>query len=158
MVNRLADSLEYVGHPYGSRWRERSPHCSPSHSTRFRNYEKSQIVTSRMLLVVVGNIDRAHLEPVIQRTLAQLPHGNYSWSPPRPPAKLGRALVVKEAALPTNYLLGYYAGPSAKDPDYQALRVATAVLRSRRDCSECRCPGTPNVRPPSVSENGHIRG
>jgi zinc protease len=33
--------------------------------------------------------------------------------------------------LPTNYLLGYYAGPPAKSPDYQALRVACAVLSGR---------------------------
>jgi len=30
--------------------------------------------------------------------------------------------------LPTNYLLGYYAGPLASSPDYTALRVATTVL------------------------------
>jgi zinc protease len=28
-------------------------------------------------------------------------------------------------------LLGYYAGPAARDPDYQVLRVATAVLSGR---------------------------
>jgi zinc protease len=131
MVNRLADSLEYVGHPYGFSPAGTESSLQSITLDALRNYETSQIVTSRMLLVVVGNIDRAHLEPVVQRTLAQLPHGNYSWSAPRPPAKLGRALVVKEAELPTNYLLGYFAGPAAKDPDYQALRVATAVLSGR---------------------------
>jgi predicted Zn-dependent peptidase len=45
--------------------------------------------------------------------------------------KLGRALVVREATLPTNYLLGYYPGPTARDPDYQVLRIATAVLSGR---------------------------
>jgi len=84
-----------------------------------------------MLVVVVGNIDRGRLEPLVQRTLAQLPRGNYTWSPPRQPPPLGRALVVREAQLPTNYLLGYYAGPTARDPDYQALRIATAVLSGR---------------------------
>ena len=68
---------------------------------------------------------------MVERTLAQLPRGTYTWSPPHEPAKLGRALVVREATLPTNYLLGYYAGPAARDPDYQVLRVATAVLSGR---------------------------
>jgi zinc protease len=43
--------------------------------------------------------------------------------------------------LPTNYLTGFFAGPPATSPDYQALRVAAAVLsgqlfseiRSRRN-------------------------
>jgi zinc protease len=89
------------------------------------------MVSSRMLLVVVGNIDRPHLEAIVQRTLGQLPRGTYAWSAPHQPAKLGKALVVREADLPTNYLLGYYAGPAARDPDYQALRAATAVLSGR---------------------------
>jgi len=131
LVNRLADSLSYVGHPYG---------FSPSGTVsslrsislgELRHYQESQMVASRMLLVVVGNIDRAHLEPLVQRTLGRLPRGNYSWSLPHLPAKLGRALVVRDEPLPTNYLLGYYAGPTAHDPDYQVLRVATAVLAGR---------------------------
>src|SRR4029079_6930871 len=64
-------------------------------------------------------------------TLARLPRGTYTWNTPRAAPKLGKALVVREADLPTNYLLGYYAGPAARDPDYQALRVASAVLSGR---------------------------
>jgi len=47
------------------------------------------------------------------------------------PARVGRALVTRDADLPTNYILGDYIGPPARDPDYQALRVATAVLSGR---------------------------
>ena len=38
---------------------------------------------------------------------------------------------MREALLPTNYLLGYYLGPTACDFDYQVLRIATAVLSGR---------------------------
>jgi zinc protease len=131
LVGRLADSLAYVGHPYGF-----SPDGTESslRSIRLadlRNYQTTQMVTSRMLLVVVGNIERSRVEQLVQNTLAHLPRGNYVWSPPHAPPNLGRALVVREAQLPTNYIRGYYAGPAARDPDYQALRVATAVLSGR---------------------------
>jgi zinc protease len=131
LVNHLADSLSYPGHPYAF-----APEGSESTLRSItldavRNYQANQMVTSRMLLVVVGNVERSRLEQLVQRTLGQLPRGNYTWSPPHQPAKLGRTLVVREADLPTNYLLGYYAGPGARDPDYQALRVATAVLSGR---------------------------
>jgi zinc protease len=33
--------------------------------------------------------------------------------------------------LPTNYILGYFAGPPATSRDYAALRIATAVLSGR---------------------------
>jgi zinc protease len=131
LVNKLADSLAYVGHVYGFSPEGNESSLQSITLAALRNYQATQMVTSRMLLVVVGNIDRARLEPLVQSTLAQLPRGNYTWSPPRQPPPLGRALVVREAQLPTNYLLGYYAGPAARDPDYQALRIATAVLSGR---------------------------
>lgn len=130
-VSRVADSLAYVGHPYAF-----SPDGTESslRSIRLvdlRNYQATQMVTSRMLLVVVGNVERSRVEQLVQSTLAHLPRGNYTWSPPHAPPKLGRALVVHEAQLPTNYIRGYYAGPAARDPDYQVLRIATAVLSGR---------------------------
>jgi len=131
IVNHLADSLAYVGHPYSFSPEGTASALQSITLDALRKYQASQMVTSRMLLVVVGNIERARLEPLVQKTLAQLPRGTYTWSPPHQPAKLGRALVVREASLPTNYLLGYYPGPMARDPDYQVLRVATAVLSGR---------------------------
>jgi zinc protease len=131
IVNHLADSLSYVGHPYSFAPEGTEPALRSITLDAVRKYQTNQMVTSRMLLVVVGNIERTRLEPLVQRTIAQLPRGTYTWTPPREPPKLGRALVVREAALPTNYLLGYYPGPTARDPDYQVLRIATAVLSGR---------------------------
>lgn len=131
VVNQLADSLTFIGHPYGFSPDGNEATLQSITLGQLRNYQATQMVTSRMLLVVVGNVDRANLEQLVRGTLGQMPHGNYSWSPPRQPPKLGRGLVVREAQLPTNYLLGFYAGPSARDPDYPALRLATAILSGR---------------------------
>jgi len=84
-----------------------------------------------MLLVIVGNIDRVHIERLVAQSLGQLPRGNYAWTaPPRIP-ELQTALVIQRRQLPTNYIRGYYSGPLAKGKDYQALRVATSVLTGR---------------------------
>ena len=131
LVNHLADSLAYVGHPYSFDPTGTESTLRSISVSALRRYESTQMVTSRMLLVVVGNIDRQHLEPLVQRTLAQLPHGSYTWRAPGGPAQTGRALVLRQAQLPTNYILGYYVGPRAGTPDYRALRIATAVLSGR---------------------------
>ena len=131
IINHLADSLAYVGHPYGFSPQGTEATIQSITLGRLRSYQTSQMVTSRMLLVVVGNIERPRLEQLVQQTLAQLPKGSYAWSPPRAPGAPHRELVVQEAQLPTNYVLGYYAGPPAQSPDYNALRVATAVLSGR---------------------------
>ena len=131
IINHLSDSMAYVGHPYGFTPEGTEATIQSITVGQLRSYQTSQMVASRMLLVVVGNIDRPHLEQLVQQTLGQLPKGSYAWSAPRPPAAPSRGLLVQEAQLPTNYILGTYAGPAAQSPDYDALRVATAVLSGR---------------------------
>jgi predicted Zn-dependent peptidase len=83
-----------------------------------------------MLLVVVGNVDRPRLERLVASSIATLPKGDYAWKAP-PPLSGRKALAIREVPLPTNYILGYYAGPPAGTDDYNALRLATAVLSGR---------------------------
>ena len=129
--SQLADRLTFMGHPYGFSPEGNAATLQSITVGQLRSYQAKQMTTSRMLLVVVGNVDQQKLEQLVGGTLGQLPRGNYSWSPPRQPVRSGRALVVRDAQLPTNYLLGYYAGPAATDPDYPALRLATAILSGR---------------------------
>jgi zinc protease len=96
-----------------------------------QNYLATQFVKSRMLLVVVGNVERSRVESLVSATLAKLPAGNYHWTVPPTVPNDRRALVVEAQQLPTNYIIGYYSGPPAASPDYNALRIATAVLSGR---------------------------
>lgn len=131
LAGYLADSITFVGHPYSVSVGGNERSLQAVDSATLREYHRTQFVTSRMLLVVVGNIDRAHIERLVSRSLGQLPAGSYKWTaPPRVP-ELQTALVIERRQLPTNYILGYYSGPLANGRDYQALRVATSVLTGR---------------------------
>jgi zinc protease len=131
LADVLADSITFVGHPYAVSVGGNEKSIQAIDSAALRDYQRTQFVTSRMLLVVVGNIDRAHIERLVNKSIGQLPRGNYSWTaPPRVPESQ-TAVVIARRQLPTNYILGYYSGPLAKGEDYQALRVATSVLTGR---------------------------
>jgi zinc protease len=131
LADYLADSITFVGHPYAVSVIGNEKSIQALDSAALRNYHKTQFVTSRMLLVVVGNIDRAHIERLVNQSIGKLPKGGYAWTaPPRVPES-PTALVVERRTLPTNYILGYYSGPLASGEDYQALRVATSVLTGR---------------------------
>jgi zinc protease len=131
LADYLADSITYVGHPYAVSVVGNEHSIPAIDSASLRDYQRKQVVTSRMLLVVVGNIDRAHVERLVSQSIGQLPRGSYSWTaPPRVPES-PTAVVVERRQLPTNYILGYYSGPLAKGEDYEALRVATSVLTGR---------------------------
>ena len=130
-ATELADSLLYVGHPNAISTNGTAASIPLLTAATLKQYHAAQFVTSRMMLVVVGNVDRAQVEQLVRATLGTLPRGSYHWT--APPAILtgGRALAVDNRPLPTNYLLGYAPGPAATEPDYVALRVATAVLSGR---------------------------
>jgi zinc protease len=96
-----------------------------------RDYHRTSFVTSRMLLMVVGNVERPQLERLVRGTLATLPPGNYSWAPPPTITGQTRAFAMRGASMPTNYIMGYFAGPAAGSRDYAALRLASAVLAGR---------------------------
>jgi zinc protease len=127
-VADLADSVAFVGHPYSISEVGNATSLAGITPADLRAYQKSQIVKSRMLVVVVGDVTRQHLESLIHATIGRLPAGSYRWSLPDPIPTTPSSAVLVQRELPTNYLLGYVAGPPASSPDYTALRVAATVL------------------------------
>jgi zinc protease len=131
LASYLADSITFEGHPYSVSVSGNEKSIQALDSTALRSYHEREFVTSRMLLVVVGNVDRARIERLVTQSLGQLPRGSYKWTaPPRVPER-ETAMVVERRQMPTNYLIGYYSGPLATGADYRALRVATSVLTGR---------------------------
>jgi zinc protease len=131
LAGYLADSITFVGHPYAVSVTGTERSLQAVDSATLRDYHRTQFVTSRMLLVVVGNVDRAHIERLVSQSIGRLPRGEYKWTaPPRVPESQ-TAVVIERRQLPTNYIIGYYSGPLANGRDYQALRVATSVLTGR---------------------------
>ncbi|MFN8573619.1 MAG: pitrilysin family protein [Gemmatimonadaceae bacterium] len=143
LLEFLADSFAFAGHPYALTPTGTEASLSALRLADLRQYHAEQFVKSRMLLVVVGNVPRAKVEQLVGQTLAHLPVGTYRWTlPDSLPRSSGSALVI-DRALPTNYIMARYAGPMAGTKDYVALRIASAVLsgqffgevRSRRNLS-----------------------
>lgn len=131
LAEYLADSIAFSGHPYSIPVIGTEASISSIDAKALRDFHSTQFIKSRMLLVVVGDMDRPHVERLVHATLAKLPHGSYAWTPP-PRLPEGRAaVVVEQRSLPTNYIVGYYSGPLANSADYQALRIATSVLTGR---------------------------
>jgi zinc protease len=130
-AEELADSLLYQDHPYALAATGTPASLASITIPQLRAYHTQQFVTSRMLLVVVGNVERADVERLVRGTIATLPRGSYKWTAPPPTVSTGRALAIENRSIPTNYVLGYVPGPAATNRDYVALRVATAVLSGR---------------------------
>lgn len=131
LLDFLSDSIAFAGHPYALEPTGTEQSLRTITAQQLRQYQSTQMVTSRMMLVVVGNVSRSKVERLVRETIGRLPRGAYAWTLPDPPADLPGAYVLTQRTLPTNYLQGYFHGPKASSADYAALRLACAVLSGR---------------------------
>ncbi len=127
----LSSRTLYAGHPY-----KNDPNGTPANIASFtvddlRNYHRDVMQTSRLLLVVVGDIDAAQLKTLVAGSFGKLPKGSYQ-AKPLPPLDFSKpTLDVTKRTLPTNYVEGVFNAPSLSSPDFYAMRVATTVLQQR---------------------------
>lgn len=128
LADRLARNVAFAGHPYLHDPDGTEASLAGLTVDELRSYHAAQMVTSRMLIVVVGNIEREEIEAAINRTFANLPHGSYTWSLPATWSARKASVTVHSQTLPTNYILGYFGGPPSNSKDYQAFRIATLIL------------------------------
>lgn len=130
LLEHLADSVAFVGHPYGHSAVGTDRSVAGITLEQLREFHRTQMVKSRMLLVIVGNVPRERLERLVRASLGTLPAGTYEWKVPAPVGpRPGSNVHIVSRRLPTNYILGWWSGPPAGDPDVPALRVATAILQ-----------------------------
>lgn len=129
-LESLSEKVIYVGHPYAN-----SPTGTIENLAKFKAgdlaaYHKKLLETSRMLLVVVGDVEPEALQKKVAAAFGALPRGDYKESP-LPALDLGKpSLDISQKAVQTNYVKGTFAAPSIRDADYYAMRAAIAILQS----------------------------
>ncbi len=131
LLDYLADSSAFAGHPYGLSPVGTESSLQAITGDMLRRYHAEQVVRSRIRVVIVGNVTRERVERLVRSTLVTLPHGNYVWTLPQPPESRASGATFLMRRLPTNYIQGWFVGPSADSPDHAALRLASAVLGGR---------------------------
>ena len=125
------DSILYAGHPYAN-----SPQGTVANITKFKTadlaaYHRGLVQTSRMLLVIVGDLEPTDLQKQIAASFGKLPRGDYKDNP-LPPLNFSKPTVdITAKAVETNYVKGTFAAPSIRDADYYAMRTAMTVLQQR---------------------------
>lgn len=130
-LQRLQERVAYVDHPYLNRPEGTAENIGRLTAEDLRDYHQKMMQTSRLLLVIVGDLDAAQLKPRIVASFGKLPRGDYK--PQAPPALSFTASTVDvtNRPLPTNYIQGLFTAPSIISPDIYPMRVASSLLRDR---------------------------
>jgi zinc protease len=131
MLAILGAGVAYSGHPYSNEPRGTAAIVGHLTLDDVRKYHQQLLQTSRLLLVVVGDLDAAELQKKASAAFSKLPVGAYQ-PPALPPITFSApSLAVTSRELPTNYVQGTYGAPALTSPDIFPMRVATAILRNR---------------------------
>lgn len=129
-LDSSSDAILYAGHPYAI-----DPNGTIASVTRFKAaelaaYQKKLMQTSRMLLVIVGDVEPAALQKQIAASFGTLPKGDYK-DTPLPPLKFAAPSVdIVSKPIQTDYVQGTFAAPSIGEPDYYAMRTAITILQA----------------------------
>ena len=130
-LDSLQEKIIYAKHPYANDVNGTIATVSSFKPEDLKKYHSGLFQTSRLLLVIVGNVDIKAVKNNVQKTFGKLPIGNYkeerfpSFDFSKP------TLDIASRRLPTNYIKGVFNAPSIGEKDYYAMRVAVTILRNR---------------------------
>ena len=130
-LETLNEELVFAGHPYAN-----DPNGTIENVARFKAadlaaYHRKLMQTSRLLLVVVGDVDAAELEKQIAAAFGRLPRGGYKDAAAAPLVFAKPSVDISSKSLQTDYVKGTFAAPAIGSSDYYAMRAAIAILQAR---------------------------
>lgn len=130
-LQRLQERVVYTGHPYINRPEGTAETVARLTPDDLRRYHQQMMQTSRLLLVIVGDLDAQQLRDRIGKSLGSLPRGNYSPQPVQQLAFTAPSVDITQRAIPTNYVQGIFAAPPLTSEDIYPMRIASFILSQR---------------------------
>jgi predicted Zn-dependent peptidase len=130
-LQRLQERVAYAGHPYLNRPAGTAETIARLTPADLRKYHQQMMQTSRLLLVIVGDLDPADLRARINAAFSKLPRGDYHQAALPQLSFAEPTVEVTQRGLPTNYIQGLFTAPSLTAADIYPMRIASAILRDR---------------------------
>lgn len=127
----LQERVAFADHPYANRPQGTVESVNRLKVEDVRRHHREALQTSKLLLVIIGDIDAATLRDRIERTFGRLPRGNYTVQPLPPLSFTAPTIEIVPRQLPTNYIQGVFTAPALSSDDIYAMRIATVLLRDR---------------------------
>lgn len=130
-LQRLQERVAYARHPYLNRVEGTADSVSKLTAEDLRQYHRKVLETSKLLLVIVGDLDVAKVKTLVTASFGKLPRGAYK-SEPVPQLAFDKSSVeITPRSLKTNYIQGLFTAPAPNSPDIYPMRIASSLLRDR---------------------------
>lgn len=130
-LQKLQEKVAYAGHPYLNSTSGTPETVGKLTPEDLRAYHKKLMETSRLLLVIVGDLNATEVRSLVEASFGKLPRGSYKPDVVPQLAFDKSSVDITPRELPTNYIQGLFTAPSLTSPDIYAMRVASSLLRDR---------------------------
>ena len=130
-INKMAKSIAFAGKNYAKDPQGTVAVVSKLSAAETGAYYKSIFNRGRLVVVVVGDLDKDMLEQKMKAFLAKVPAGKpfvakkENYTPPT------HTLQPKQKELATNYIQGITSAPLPGTPDYNAFVLAMRIFSTR---------------------------
>lgn len=137
-VAEVTRALAWKNHPYALHSLGEEEPVQNATIEALQDALKKLLVRERMIVVFTGDVQNEQAKDLVETYLKDVP-SQADWAETndypdaiKPFKYDGGALEILERAnIPTNYILGYFAAPSAQDEDYAATVIGMRILRNR---------------------------
>src|ERR1041384_3982916 len=130
-LQKLQERVAYAGHPYLNNTSGTPETVGKLTPEDLRRYHTKLMETSRLLLVIVGDLNPGDVKDLVTASFGKLPRGTYK-AEAMPQLAFDKSSVeITPRELPTNYIQGLFTAPSLTSPDIYAMRIASSLLRDR---------------------------
>jgi predicted Zn-dependent peptidase len=130
-IRKMARHLAFAGKNYSKEPQGTVEIVSTLTPEETRKYLQSIFTRSRMVIVVVGEIDKITLEGKLKSFLAKIPAGTPFKLKKESYTPTANTLKPKEKELATNYIVGITGAPLPGTPDYNAFVIAMRLFSQR---------------------------
>src|SRR5262245_29680834 len=130
-LQKLQERVAYAGHPYLNNTSGTPETVGKLTPEDLRSYHAKLMETSRLLLVIVGDLNQSEVKDLVAASFGKLPRGSYKPETMPQLAFDKSSVEVTPRDLPTNYVQGLFTAPSLTSPDIYAMRIASSLLRDR---------------------------
>ncbi len=130
-LDHLADSVFYAGHSYALEPEGTEAAIGALTRDDLLQWHRERFTKENLVLVVVGNVERADIEARVAAAFGTLPERGGAARRPGPYSARPADVMVVPRQLPTNYVQGMFVAPGRADGDYAAVRVGINILSDR---------------------------
>lgn len=130
-LNKLAKQTAFEGKNYAKDPQGTTKTIAALTSEETKKYWKSIFTRSRMVIVIVADLDKATIEKKVKEFLAKVPQGAPFVEKKDPYKPAANSFKAEERENATNYVRGITGGPLPGTPDFDAFVLAMQIFSSR---------------------------